>query len=82
MVLGLIAAAVYLFGPSLATISSWSQQIQDWIRTAFRKYAPQSQAAWGFIALAGAFLTLGIGAIISLSRRPSPEEPPSPTDAP
>ena len=25
---------------------------------------------------------LGIGAIISLSRRPSPEEPPSPTDAP
>ncbi|MGN6724288.1 MAG: hypothetical protein ACTHLZ_00065 [Tepidisphaeraceae bacterium] len=82
MVLGLIAAAVYAFGPSLATISSWSQQMQDWIRTAFRKYAPQSQAAWGFIALAGAFLTLGIGAIISLSRRPSLEEPPSPTDAP
>ena len=79
--IGVAAAAVYVFGPTWATVQQWASVAGDaitragqWLAAATDRVTPRSQGAWGTIALAAAFVMLAIGAAINLLR-PKPDAP-------
>ena len=79
---GVAAAALYVFGPTWATVQQWAQTVGDliarggrWLAAALDRVTPRTQGAWGTIALAGAFVMLAIGAAINLLRPKHDDHP-------
>jgi hypothetical protein len=70
VVAGVIAALAYSFGPTTDQIELWASQFWNWISNVL----PTTQTGWGETAVVAAFIFLGIGAAISLSRPLSPPE--------
>ena len=55
--------------PSWATVQSSGERAYRWSADQMGRILPRSRAAWGVMALVGAFVMLAIGAALSL--RPS-----------
>ena len=81
---GAAAAGVWAFGPSPAAVAEWAKGTWAFTTTRasmawddaidfVRRLVPQTQAAWGVVSLVGAFLLLGVGALVSLTKRPAEE---------
>jgi hypothetical protein len=73
----LLAAGAYVLRAWLETAYHWlfdlGQQIEAWLV----RLLPQSAAAWGIWAIAGAFVLLAVGGLLSLWRDPvQPAQPP------
>lgn len=67
-VVGLLSAAAYLFGPTWSSVQSFLSKLYDWVSALADKLVPHTQGAWGTVALAAAFVLLGIGAAMSFMR--------------
>jgi hypothetical protein len=57
-------------GTSVESIDSQALRIVRWAFTALRRLIPDTITQWGIVAIAAAFLLLGIGAIVSLKAAP------------
>jgi hypothetical protein len=76
---GGMAAAAWAFGPSPATVGEWATRLARAGAGFAKRLVPQTQAAWGVVSLASAFLLLAIGAAVSLFRAPpSADDPAAP----
>jgi hypothetical protein len=67
-VVGIGGAMLYAFGPTWASIQRFLSALYDAIITLADRLMPHTQGAWGTVALAAAFILLGIGAAVSLMR--------------
>ena len=77
---GVVAACLYIFGPSRHQILLSAREAWQWSRSTADHLLPKTSADWGLVGLFASFALLAIGFWVSLSRRPTP--PPSdPTPA-
>jgi hypothetical protein len=64
--------ALAAMGTSVESIDLQALRMLRWMLTTLRRLIPDTITQWGIVAIAAAFLLLGVGAIVSLKTAPPP----------
>jgi hypothetical protein len=67
---GLVAALVLIFGPSMEQLGHVIAKIWNWVSGLVWSIIPKTAIGAGVAAIVAAFAFLGLGAAVSLRRRP------------
>jgi hypothetical protein len=74
LAMGLATAMAVLFGPTTDQLCDSISRTWNWVSDAFWSFAPKTAIGAGITAIVAAFAFLGLGAIVSLRRRPPARE--------
>jgi hypothetical protein len=76
-----VAYLVAMFGPAPSSIWNSADALRRWMLALTDRLTPKTTGQWGVLGLVASFVFLGIGALVSLHKRPPMTPAPVPTSS-